>query len=268
MTLQLTALSVQTWRERWRSIAGWTAGLVALIAVMMAVYPSIRSTSANLEAYIEAMPEAFRSMFRVSDYSSGPGYLGAELFSFMVPMVFIGVGATWGAAATAGEEQAGTADLLLTLPVSRDRILITKATALIVALLALGLVLWASLAVGSVVADMGLDPAGMLAVSMMSALLGCLFTAVALLVGAWTGRRGAAMGVTIGVAIAAFLVYSLGPLVDWLEGAVRFTPFQWAYGNEPLRNGFDAGYTALMVALTMALAAAAVLAFRRRDIGT
>lgn len=265
---QVTALWLETWRDHWRSIAGWAIGLIALVAVMMAVYPSIRSTSASMEEYIQAMPEAFRSMFRLTDYSSGPGYLGAELFSFMVPMVFIGVGVTWGAAATAGEEQAGTADLLLALPVSRDRVIVTRMLALVALLLGLALVMWAALVVGAEAAELTVGGGGLLAASLMSGLLGCLFAALALLVGALTGRRGAALGVSIAAALAAFLVYTLGPLVDWLEGAVRYTPFQWAYGNEPLRNGFDLGYTALTLGLTVGLSIAAAVAFRRRDIGT
>jgi len=268
ITRQVGALWLETWRDHWRSMAGWALGLIALVAVMMAVYPSIKSTSASMEAYIQAMPEAFRAMFRLTDYSSGPGYLAAELFSFMVPMVFIGVGVTWAAAATAGEEQAGTADLLLALPVSRDRVIITRLLALVAAMVGLALVMWVALVVGSAAADLTVDGMGLLAASVVSALLGCLFAALALLVGALTGRRGAAMGVAIAAAIAAFLIYTLGPLVDWMEGAVRYTPFEWAYGNEPLRNGFDAGYAALTVGLTVALSVAAAVAFRRRDLGT
>lgn len=265
---QITALWLGTWRDRWHSLVGWALGMVALVAVMMAVYPSIRSTSGNLEAYIAAMPEAFRAMFRLSDYSSGAGYLSAELFSFMLPMVFIGLGIAWGSGATALEEERGTADLLLTLPVSRERVLLSKLGALLTAVLGLGVLLWVSLMVGGWAIDLTVGAGELLAVCLTTVLLGWLFAAVGLLAGALTGRRGIAAGVAIGLALAGFLLYSLGPLSDSLTTAMKLTPFQWAYGNDPIRTGLDAGYLALLLGLTVVLCAASVVAFRRRDVGT
>ncbi len=261
-------LTVKTWRDHWRAIVGWSLGLTALSSVQLAVYPSIRSAAAGTAQMIESFPEAFKTMFRMTDYTSGPGYLGAELFSIMVPLVFIGIGAGWGASATAVEEERGTADLLLTLPVSRDRIVLSKLAALLTALAGLGALLWLVLMIGARTVDLRVGGVELLGACAAVVLLGWLYTGVALLGGALTGRRAVAVGAAVALALAAFLLYSLGPLVDGLRPWLKFTPFQWALGNDPLRNGLSPGYTAVLLAGSVLLFVLSVVAFRRRDVGT
>lgn len=107
-------IALRTWADHWRAILAWMMGLVGI--VQLTVYPSVRDTAGSTMDFVNAFPEAFKAMFRISDYTSGPGYLSVELFSMLVPLVFIAVGASWGASATAGEEESGTADLLMSLP--------------------------------------------------------------------------------------------------------------------------------------------------------
>ena len=65
----------------------------------------------------------------------GAGFLNAEMFSMMVPLVLIAVACSGAAAATAGEEDRGTADLLLSMPLSRGRVIFAKALAMVIAVL-------------------------------------------------------------------------------------------------------------------------------------
>ncbi len=265
----LATLVVKTWRDHWRAMLGWSLGLAGIASVQLAVYPSVRDAAAGTSQLMNSFPEAFKTMFRITDYTSGPGYLGAELFSIMVPLVFIGVGASFGSSATAVEEERGTADLLLTLPVTRTKVLLAKLLALLAAQAALGLALWLVLLVGTRAVDLsGVSAWGLLAACTAAVLLGWLYTGIGLAVGAWSGHRAVALGAAIGLALAAFLLFSLGPLVDALQPWLKVTPFHWAMGNDPLRNGMSAGYVALLVGASLALYGLAVLAFLRRDIST
>ena len=264
----LMTLTVKTWRDHWRAILGWLLGLTAIATVQLAVYPSVRSSAASTSQLIDSLPPAFKTMFRMTDYTSGPGYLGAELFSIMFPLVFIGLGASWGASATSVEEERGTADLLLTLPVSRSRVLLAKLVALLTAVTGLGAVLWAVLLVGARMVDLRIGGPQLAAACAAVILLGCVYAGVGLLVGAVTGRRAVALGASVALALAAFLLYSLGPLVKGLQPWLKVTPFQWALGNDPLRNGLAPGYTGLLVLLSLMLYLLSLVAFQRRDIGT
>jgi ABC-2 type transport system permease protein len=262
----LLPLLVKTWRDRWRGLTAWTVGLVLIGIVELYVYPSIRDSAEGMSSLVEAFPEAMQEMFRMSDYTSPAGFLNVEMFSIMVPLVFISVGASWGASATADEEEKGTADLLLTLPVSRSQIVLTKGVATLAALAAIVMVISVSLVIGAAVVDMDLPASSIWAASAMSGLLGALYAGLGFLIGALTGRRGVALGAAIALAIAGFLVYSLAPMLDLFDTINPMNPFQWAVGGDPLRNGMDAGYVLGLAGVTLVLFAGALLSFSRRDI--
>jgi ABC-2 type transport system permease protein len=88
---------------------------------------------------------------------------------------------------------------------------------------------------------------------------------LALAVGAVTGRRGVAIGVATAAAIAAYLLYVAGRLVEAVEPWRPLSPFDQALGGGSIGAGLDPA------ALTMPLTGAVLLAlalpfFARRDI--
>ena len=70
---------------------------------------------------LDAWPDALKEAFGLDAYTTGPGFLNTELFSMMFPIVLIAVALGAAAAATAGEEERGTADLLLAAPCDAAR---------------------------------------------------------------------------------------------------------------------------------------------------
>ena len=262
----LLPLLLKTWRDHWRGLLAWAIGLALITAVELWVYPSIRDSASSTSQMVDAFPEEMQQIFDMSSYTTGAGFLNVELFSMIVPLVFIAVGATWGAGATADEEEKGTADLLLTLPVSWASIVVTKIVATVVALGLLAGLLALTILVGAGMIDMGVGAAGIAAACLMSALLGILYAGVGFLVGAMTGRKGVAIGTTIALGLAAFISYSLASLVDVFETINPANPFEWALGFNPLVNGLDVGYAIRLLLLSLVLFIASVLVFRRRDI--
>lgn len=255
-------------RERWRGLAGWTAGLVALVAIQVSVYPTIRDSREGWADLTEEFPEAFRQIFRIEDYTSPDGYLSTELFSFMVPLIFIGLATTWGARAGAEEEENGTADVLLSLPVARSSILSTRLGGVVATMGWLGLVSVLSLVVGTATVDMNVGVAGLVRASITCAVLGCVFGAVALAGACWTGRRGVGLGTGLGLAIAMFVLYSLAPLVSVFDAVLPVNPFQWTIGQSPLTDGLDPWSLAVALGVTAVLCAVGFAGYARRDIRT
>lgn len=261
-------LFLKTARDHWRSYLIWTLGLLAMVGVQLSVYPTVRSSAAGLSTFLDNYPEALKQIFRMEDYTSGAGFLSTELFSMMLPLVFISIGASWGANASAQEEERRTADILLTLPISRVRILSIKITTAILSQVLLATTLVLSLAIGIRFVDLPLGTIKIMAGALTGALLGILFNAVATFLGAAWGKRSIALGGAIGLAIAGFLFFSLAPLVDTFERITPINPFQWTLGSRPLFEGVDVGYTMFSLVLAMALYVASLVVFRRRDIQT
>jgi ABC-2 type transport system permease protein len=259
-------LLLKTVRDFWRSYLFWSLGLLALVAIEISVFPTVRSSSASLSTFLDNYPKALKEIFRLQDYTSGAGFLSVELFGVMLPMIFISIGASWGANATAQEEERRTTDILLTLPISRVKILGIKIFASALAQAVLAMVLVLALVIGIQFVDLSLGTKKIIAGALTCALLGIFFNSVAIFFGSIWGKRSIALGGAIGLAIAGFLFFSLAPLVDTFKAIARINPFQWTVGSRPLFNGVDVGYTILSVIVSLCLYSASVVIFRRKDI--
>jgi ABC-2 type transport system permease protein len=257
---------VRVLRERWRGLAGWIGGLVALITIQVSVYPTIRDSREGWSELTEQFPEAFRKMFRMQDYTSPVGYLSTELFSFMIPLIFIGLATTWGARAGAEEEENGTADVLLSLPLSRRSILATRMMCTVFVIACTLLIATAALWVGTYIVNMNIAVAHILQASIACGLLAMVFGGFAVALASWSGRRGVGLGAGLGLAIAAFVLYSLAPLVTALEHLLPVNPFEWTIGKTPLQDGLDPIWSVVALGVSFLLAGVAVIAYKRHDI--
>jgi ABC-2 type transport system permease protein len=202
------------------------------------------------------------------DYPPAFAYLHSQLFSFMLPLLLLGAAIGAGARATAGEEERGTLDLLLANPVSRRRLVLDKVAALVVEVLTLGFVSWLSLVIGCRIVSLHVSAGHLAAATTAAVLLAVSFGAVALFVGAATGRRGAAVGVAAAGAVGAYLLSSLAELVDFLEPLRHGSPFYHYVTQDALRDGLAIDHSFFLIALAVVATAAAVQAFARRDLRT
>ena len=261
-------LMARVLRERWRGLAGWSTGLIALVTVQVAVYPTIRDSRKGWSDLTEQFPEAIRKILRMQDYTSSTGYLTTELFSFMVPLILIGVSCSWAARASAEEEEDGTADILMSLPVSRASILVTRLVTAALAVVTVSSAGIITLLVGTNLSGMDVSVRGLVAATLACATLGAVFGSVSLASAAWTGRRGVGLATGLGLAIPLFVAYSLAPLVGFFDGVLFLNPYQWTIGQSPLVNGMDPALTMVSVLTAMAFCALAVAGFSHRDIRT
>lgn len=264
----MISLYIKTWWDHWRTLLAWALTLVLLVSIQMSIYPSITENKDAIQGFLESYPEAIRKIFRMQDYTSGPGFLSTELYSMMVPLVLIAVGSTWGASATAEEEDEGTADLLLTLPISRTRIMVSKISATVTVIMAMASLAMANVLVLRDWVNMQIDGSKLLAASVSSFALAYFFTGIAFLVGAFSRRKGSAIGVVTGVALIALLIYSLSALVDNFDFISPYNPMEWGLAGQPLFNGLDIAGSAKLFIGGLILMVAAILKFNSKDIST
>lgn len=262
---QLHSVFARTVHEHRRTLAGWTVGLFAYSLAMTGVYPTIRAFPALAQLH-ESYPKALRSLFDITDLTTGAGYLRAEIFSLVGPALIIVLAVSWGGDVIAGEEERGTIDLLLANPITRRRVVLEKWAALVagVALGALGL--GAGLAIGIPATGMRIGAVSVLAAICAVTLLGALFGTLALALGAATGRRGLARGLSVLLAVLAYLLSTLPTLVNWLRPLRPLSPWYHALGVDPLVRGFAPAHLLLVVALGACIGTAGIVAFDRRDL--
>ena len=250
-------------RDRIRLILISGAALAGLTLLVVPIYTSM---APQLENLLDIYPPEFLVALGVEDMSSVIGFLDAELFSFMFPIVAIGLGIVMGVAAVAGEEDARTINMLLAHPITRAQMAWAKVAAMIALLGLTGALILASLMIATAIWSLEISFAGLFAASLMTSLLGIFFGGVAFAVGSATGRPGLAIGIAAVSGLVAWLVDAFAPLIDGLEEFQRLSPMYWYTGTNPLSNGIDPFFALLMAATAAALLAVGVKAFERRDI--
>lgn len=253
--------------DRRRALVAWTVAVIALVGMYAGFFPSMHASSAYSDV-IDQMPSSIRDLFTAgtsADFSSGAGFLYLELLSFMAPLLVLVYAIGAGAGGVAGEEDRHTLDVLLATPISRRRVVLEQflATAIGVFVLA-GAMTMAIVGFGAA-AGMGLSTWNVLAAMAHLALLGCVFGAAALAVGAGSGRLGLARGLPAVIAVLTYVVNGFAPSIGWLRPVRAFSPFYQYLGHDPIRQGVFVPSLVVSVSTVLVLLAIAVVGFTRRD---
>lgn len=253
-------------RDQRRGLLAWALGIAAITALYASFYPQLAGGAmADLMA---SFPQALKDAFNLDDLSSAAGYLQSSPFGLLAPVLIMIYGIVGGSRAIAGDEEAGYLDVLLAHPISRTRLLLHRVAALATGAALIGAVVFAvMLAIrGSAQLDtIAID--GFAAQCLNAALLGTLFAALASLIGAATGRRGLALGITTAVGVLTYAANTFGPQLG-LDWAHALSPFHYYIGGEPLKNGFVWSDTAILAAANVVLVALSIWVINRRDLNT
>lgn len=248
-----------------RSLAGWSVGVIVYVALIAAIFPSFAG-SGDLDKLVQNYPDALKSLFGITgggSLSSGAGFLDAELFSFMIPLLVLVLAIGTGARIFAGEEDAGRLELVLAYPLRRSRAVVAKAAAVTAEVAAVCVAAGAAIAVADPVFGLDLSFGHVVAAVCGVALLGVFYGILALSAGAATGNKALAVGASAGYAAVAYLVSGLHGVAGWLDPFRFLSPFWWI-GTAPLQHGIrGAGVVVLLAASAVALAAGAALVERR-----
>jgi ABC-2 type transport system permease protein len=113
---------------------------------------------------------------------------------------------------------------------------------------------------------MGVSASNLFGASLTAGALGLAFGAIAFLLGAATGRRTLAIGLTAAAAVAAYLVNALAALVSGLGPLQKASPFYHYAVGDPLRQGVAPAHLLILVAVALVAAVAGIVLFDRRDL--
>jgi len=258
----------KTLSDQRRALVWWALGLFAAGATYAPFYPSIKENAETLTKYMESMPEFLKDAFlgASGDFVSPAGYLNTELFNFFAPILMLLYAIGAGARAIAGEEERQTLDVLLATPIARRRVVLEKYGAMLAGGAILAIVLWLSVPLTGPPFDLTPSLWDLAAACLMTYLLAIAFGSIALAVGCATGRRGLAIGVTAGLAGAAYLIDLLTPAIESVEWLQYLSPLHYFLDPEPMMNGLGVGGSLVLAGIAVVALAYALWSFERRDL--
>lgn len=255
-------------RDRRKALFWWSIALIAFVLMICSVYPSVKQSGEAMKKYLEVWPEYFKAAFlgEVTDITTPEGFLNAELFFFTLPLMFLIYAIGFGGGAIAGEEEAGTLDLLLANPLPRWRVVLEKFLAMLAGMAILSFVFWLSLVISVNAFDIEVGLGPLAAATLSSALLGFSFGVVALAVGCATGKRGASIGIATTLTLASYLLNTLAQIVESFKDYQKLSLFYYHVVSDPLTNGLKMGDMAVFIGTIAVFLVIALIAFQHRDL--
>lgn len=250
--------------DGWRGLIGWSVGIASVVFLYLPLYPSMRSP--ELVTLLDSLPPELVNTIGYANITTGAGYTQATFFGLIGFVLVTIAGIAWGAAFTGGAEESGALELTLAHGVGRVQYAIEGALALVLKMLVLGAVAWLLIWLLNGPAELELNAANVLAATTAWVGLGLFSATAAFAAGALSGRRSWGVAAGAGAAVAGYVLQAVANNSDDLDWLRSLSPFEWAFGQAPLTNGFDGAGLALLWGGSALLAALAAVALARRDV--
>ena len=222
-------------KRSWKSLAVWTGAIGAFIVICLFMYPEMKSQTESITSLFSSMG-AFTSAFGLDtlDFGTLKGFYGIECGNIL------GIGgalfaALAGIGALAGEEKEGTAEFLLTHPLSRAEVVTKKLIAVLIQVIVLNFIVYL-LAIGSIAAVGEAVPwKEVTLLHLAFFLLQVELACVCMGISAFLWRGGTGIG--LGLAIALYFLNIIANLTDKADVLKFLTPFGYADGADILSRG-------------------------------
>lgn len=225
------------------------------------LWPSVRDTLQNFE-----LPAAIQALLGSDlNIATAAGYLSGRYFAWTIILVIV-YAVIAGTGAIAGEESAGTMDLLLAQPVSRRVVVLEKLIATIsgTALIIAGGYAGFLISIPSVRIEVSLIDVGIACANMLPIVL--LFLTMSLWAGAVAPNRGTAAGAMIAFATATYFLYTISNGVESLRWLRYSSPFYYYGAGLSLVKGIVWWHVGLLLAIAALFVILALRTFERRDV--
>ena len=260
---------LETYKQTWKQMIYWGVGLAAMALLVILMLPlfdmqQMKDLLASFPPIILAMIGVGQELeiFATNEGFVAVGFFGKSLLIFAVYPVVMGM------RITANEEDSGTMDMLLSLPIQRARVVIEKFLAYGVSIIGVVLLIYFGMHLGVLIGGVELDVARLAEVTFYLIPLMLFVMAVTLLIGVVVRRRQVALGIITAYIIASYMLQTIGLAAEGTVaepiGSVSF--FTYYNAGDILTQGFIWPHIAGFVVLTAALLLASLHRYERRDI--
>ncbi len=243
----------------------WTGAIGFLLSVCVFLFPEMKGQMGDIGDMFGSMG-AFTDAFGMDQLNFGTlvGFYAIECGNVL------GLGGAFYAALCAvgilsKEEKDGTAEFLLTHPVSRTRILTEKLTSVIIQITAMNLIIYA-ISIGSMAAIGETIPWKEVSLLHLAYyLLQIELAGICFGISAFV-RKGS-VGIGLGVAVMMYFLNLVANITDSAEFLKYVTPFGYCDGADIVNSGSLNGVMlAIGMAICIAGVAAAYIKYTRKDI--
>lgn len=255
----------KTLRDKRFFILGWVLGLMFLGFAMTSFFPSFGG--GQIDELIASMPPALQGLVgNLQDWHNLTGYIASQIFDIRLSIIIMVMVILLTIGLTVGEEDKGQLRTLVSLPISRRRIITAKwfVVLLVSGLAVLGTVL--GIVLGTFVINESIDAMVLVRLGLLAWLMVVALATVIFAVGLATGKRAITTVTALVVAIGGFLLTTFSQAVDWLEPYAPLSFFHYFPAVEIAEGTIEWGNVAFYAICTVIMLIAVYVFFPHRDI--
>ncbi len=265
-----TTLRLSQW-----AIASWGVLLVLYGILILLLFPVMKESSGPvLENYIRSLPEGVLNAMGLTKevldnflaeggYSIG-GWLGTEYLIWW-PVVAGIYAFMFGSGAVAREVERGTMELLLSHPISRAQVVVSKFASFLAITGLLVVCTVAGIAVGLLLIDEELNLVRVSLVTVQGGMAVVSIGAYSLLLSCLTLDPRKAMALAGGIMAALYILNLMGPLLDSFHWVQKLSLFYYYRPMDIIAQGnFSISSLVVYLGITVACFTAALVVFQRR----
>lgn len=260
-------LLAKTLVERRFFILGWTLGLAFLGFAMTSFFPSF--SGGQIDGLLNSLPPALKGLVgNLQDWKELPGYIGSQVFDIRLPIFASILSILLAVGITVGEEDKGQLRTLISLPISRRKILTAKWLAIVAICFVATLGVIVGIEVGVLTIGKTLDQMVLVRLGLFTWMLITALATLIFAVGSATGKRSITTGIGIIVAIGSFLLTTFSQSVSWLKDYEWISFLHYFPAPDIAKGTVEWGNVLFYLTLIAVSLVVAFLFFPRRDVKT
>ncbi|MGB7338255.1 MAG: ABC transporter permease subunit [Phototrophicaceae bacterium] len=262
------AVFKDTMRYTWKMTLLWGIGFASMMILTLQLSPALNGLQlVDLFASLPPWMMAAAGVTDVNVLASVEGLIAVGVFGKLA-LMFAAYPVVMGLRVTSAEEDNGTMDVMLSLPLPRWRVIFEKFLAYTLNIIILMILTVSGLYIGQFGVNIDIDINKLIVVTLSVIPVMIFLLALTTFTGAVISRRQQVLTIITGYIIFSFVIQSLGPLVDstWMNAIESFALFTYYNVESTLLNGVTMWHVALMLGLALLLIGGSFINFERRDI--
>ncbi|MEK7447437.1 MAG: ABC transporter permease subunit [Patescibacteria group bacterium] len=258
----------KTLKQNWKPLFWYGVSLFSYTWIIVSIYPSIAKTS-GYEEVLKNFPKEMLTIFGIdADFNMNfASYAGGEYLSLMFPLILGAYIASFATRFITKEIESGQISNLLSQPISRVSIYLSRVVAFIMGVCLLVVLTFIPMPLLSRIYDYTIGWSGIYKVTFMSILFALAYGGISFLFSALFSDRGKSLGISLGFFIISYLVYVLGSINKTIKNYDWLSIFKYYRPVDALKDkAIDQGDVFILLAVFIVATILGLLWFRKRDI--
>lgn len=250
-----------------KSTIAWTLSMVAVALVFLSLYPSITADAAAFKKVLENYPEPVLKAFGIA-VDTITSFLGFYSYIFMYIVLCGSIQAmNYGTSVISKEVREKTADFLLTKPVSRKQIYVSKVLAVLTSIVITNIIyLTCATIIANAVSKDAVDFKLFYMISITLLLVQLMFFALGVLVSVIIPKIRSVLTITLSTVLGLFTLNMFSSVLG--EETVRyFTPFKYYDTAYIMKNAsYETPFVITEIVFVVLSILLSLLIYRKKDI--